>query len=103
MVSEATTTNEKIEVKRYKIQYPISDYTFPKETHIHIVRFDDTHLHIELTDERILSIPLWWIPTLYNATPAERNKFEINHGRDMILWDPDKCSINEEISIADYI
>jgi mRNA interferase HigB len=27
--------------------------------------------------EHILSIPLWWIPTLYNADAEERGKIEI--------------------------
>ena len=96
-------TDEKYKVKRYKIQYPVSAYTFPKETNIHAVRFDDNYIHIELTDERILSIPLWWIPTLYNAIPAEREKYEINQARNMIIWDPEKCSINEELRITDFL
>jgi hypothetical protein len=97
------TINKKFKVKRYKVQYPISAYTFPTETRIHKVRFDEDYIRIELTDERILSIPLWWIPTLYNALPEEREKYEINHSRDMIIWDPDKCGINDEIAIADYM
>jgi hypothetical protein len=57
----------------------------------------------ELTDGRVLSVPLWWIPTLHNATPEEREKYEINRSRTMIIWDPDKCSINDEVCIADYL
>ncbi len=60
-------------------------------------------MHVELTDQRILSIPLWWIPTVYNASEEDRSKFEINQSRTMIIWDPDKCGINDEISIADYL
>ena len=103
MNTAVETIDKHFKVKRYKVQYPISAYTFPTETRIHQVRFDDNYIHIELTDERILSIPLWWIPTLYNTSPEEREKYEINHNRDMIIWDPDKCTINEEIAIADYI
>ena len=33
----------------------------------------------------------------------DRKKFEINQSRTMIIWDPDKCGINDEISIADYL
>ena len=54
-------------MKRYEIPYPASAYTFPQDAHIHQVRFDDVHIHIELTDGRILSVPLKWIPTLYHA------------------------------------
>ena len=94
---------KKLEVKQYKIQYPASAYTFPQEAHIHRVWFDDKRIHIELTDERIISIPLWWIPTLHNADPAEREKYEINQARTMIIWHPEKCAINDEIRIVDYL
>ena len=93
------TTN----IRRYKIQHSIDEYTFPTEAHIHEVRFDDKHMHVELTDGRIISIPLWWIPTLHNASDEDRNKFQINLSRKMIIWDPEKSGINDEISIADYL
>ena len=67
------------------------------------MRFDDEYLHVELTDGRMLSIPLWWIPTLYNAARDEREKYEINRSRTMVIWDPDKCAINDELRIADYL
>src|SRR5687767_12269504 len=90
-------------IKRYKIQHSIDEYTFPKEAYIHAVRFDDKYMHVELTDGRILSIPLWWIPTVYNASDEDRNKFEINQSRTMIIWDPEKSGINDEINIVDYL
>jgi hypothetical protein len=90
-------------VKRYQIQYPISDYTFPAEAVIHEVNLDDEYIHVALTDGRILSIPLWWIPTVYHAPADEREKFEINRSRTMIIWDPDECQINDEIRVADYL
>jgi hypothetical protein len=95
--------DEKIQVKQYKIQYSIDEYTFPKEALIQAVRFDERYIHIELTDQRILSIPLWWIPTVYNASVEDRGKFAINQSRTMVIWDPDKCGINDEINIADYL
>ncbi len=94
---------EQIEVKRYAIPYPVSAYTFPREASIRYVRFDNLHIHIELTDGRILSVPLQWIPTLYYASPDEREKYEIDPSRTMLLWDPDKCGINDELHIADYL
>ena len=90
-------------VKRYSIAYPASEYTFPRDALIHDVRFDDTHIHLDLTDGRILSIPLWWIPTVYNAAPEDRLKFEINRSRTMIIWDPDKGNINDELRLEDYL
>ena len=103
MATKAEHSEEQFAVKRYKVHYPISAYTFPSEARIHQVRFDDEYLHVELTDGRMLSIPLWWIPTLYNAAPEEREKYEINRSRTMVIWDPDKCAINDELRIADYL
>ena len=88
---------------KYDIPYPVSAYTFPQEAIIHQVRFDDVHIRIELTDGRILSVPLKWIPTLYHASSDEREKYEISSDRKEILWDPDKCDINDELRIADYL
>ncbi len=102
MTSKAIAESE-LTVKRYAIAYPASEYTFPKHALIHAVRFDDTHIHLDLTDGRILSIPLWWIPTVYNATPEDRLKFEINRSRTMIIWDPDKGNINDELRLEDYL
>lgn len=103
MDTKANQVEEPLEVKRYEIQYPISAYTFPTEARIHQVGFDDEYLHVELTDGRKLSVPLWWIPTLYNAPAEEREKYEINRSRTMIIWDPEKCGINDELRIADYL
>ncbi|HXQ37238.1 MAG TPA: DUF2442 domain-containing protein [Anaerolineales bacterium] len=103
MVTETKQTNEKMKVKRYKIQHSIDEYTFPKEAYIHAIKFDDKHMHVELTDGRIISIPLWWIPSVYNASDEDRNKFEINQSRTMIIWNPEKCGINDEINIRDYL
>jgi hypothetical protein len=88
---------------RYKVQYPVSAYTYPSEARIHQARFDDEYIHVDLLDGRILSTPLRWIPTVYNAAPAERLKYEISRDRIMLLWDPDHCNINAEIRIADYL
>ncbi len=91
------------EVTRYEIQYPVSAYNFPQEAHIHQVQFDESYLHMDLTDGRKLSIPLWWIPTLYNASSEEREKYEINQRRTMLIWNPSKCAINDEVRLIDYL
>ena len=103
MTTEIELVEEQYEIKRYKIQYPISAYTFPNEARIHKVSFSDEDMQVELTDGRMLSIPLWWIPTLYNASPDEWEKYKINRSRTMIIWDPDKCGINDEVRIVDYL
>jgi len=103
MITGTKQTSEKMKVKRYKIQHSIDEYTFPKEAYIHAVKFDEKYIHIELTDERIISIPLMWIPTLYNASDENRKKFKISQSRRMVIWDPEKSGINDEINIRDYL
>lgn len=103
MVTGTKQTNEKMKVKRYKIQHSIDEYTFPEEAYIHTVNFDDKYMHVELTDERIISIPLMWLPTLYNASEKARTTFQISQNRRMILWDPEKSGINDEVNILDYL
>jgi len=102
MPTKVEDAEEPFAVKRYKVQYPISAHTLPSEARIHQVRFDEEYLHEQLMDGRMLSVPLWWIPTLHNAPREEREKYEINRSRTMMLWDPDKCAINDELCIADY-
>jgi hypothetical protein len=103
MATNAERVEEPSPVKHYKIQYPISAYTFPQDARIHQVRFDEDYMHVELMDGRVLSVPLWWIPTLHNATPEERANYEVSRDRTMVIWDPDKCGINDEVRIADYL
>ena len=98
-----TASKPKVSVKTHKIQYSLRDYTFPQEVKIASVRFDETHMHVTLADERILSIPLKWIPTLYHAKPAEREKYKINQTKRMLVWDPSACEINDDIRIEDYL
>ena len=89
--------------KWYDVPYPASAYTFPREALLHRVHFDEDYMHLELTDGRKLSVPLSWIPTLHNAPPEEREKYDISEDRKMIIWDPEKCSINDEVRISDYL
>ncbi|MDQ7053568.1 MAG: DUF2442 domain-containing protein [candidate division KSB1 bacterium] len=94
---------EERKVKRYKVQYPITEYTFPSDARIKSVRFDDQYIHVHLMDGRILSIPLRWIPTVYHAAPEMRARFEISPDKTMIIWDPETSGINDELSVADYL
>jgi hypothetical protein len=103
MITSTNQKDEVVQVKRFNIRYPIEEYTFPEEALINDVRFDEEFIHVDLTDRRVISIPLRWIPTVYHASMEDRRKFEINQSRTMIIWDPEKCGINDEISIADYL
>ncbi|HSB01734.1 MAG TPA: DUF2442 domain-containing protein, partial [Anaerolineales bacterium] len=89
--------------KWYDVAHPASAYIFPRETLLQRVHFDKDYMHLEITDGRVLSVPLSWIPTLHNAPQEEREKYEISQDRKMIIWDPDKYSINDEVRIEDYL
>ncbi len=103
MSTRAELVNGQSTIQRYKIQYPISAYTFPTEALIQEVQIDDSYLRIDLMDGRILSIPLSWIPTVCNATSEDRAKYRVNRSRTMIIWDPNEGSINEELRVEDYL
>ena len=89
MSTETKRVEGKTKARRFKIQYPISDYTFPQEARIHAISFSDEYMHVDLTDGRKLSVPLWCILTLHHALPEEREKFEINQSQTMVIWDPE--------------
>lgn len=54
----------------------------------------DQDLVVTMKDGRTISVPLWWYPTLFNATPTQRAEFEI--GRYGIHWP----EIDEDIELA---
>jgi hypothetical protein len=58
------------------------------------VRFDKHTMWIDLTDGRILGVPLAWFPRLLRATPAEREQVELT--RVGLHWE----AIDEDISVA---
>jgi hypothetical protein len=63
------------------------------------VNFTDDSLTVELSDGRVISLPLSWYPRLVHATPEERNNCQlIGHGEG-IHW-PD---LDEDISVENVI
>lgn len=58
------------------------------------VWFDDLNLWIELVDGRQLAVPLAYFPRLLNATPRQREQFEMSGGGTGIHWD----ALDEDIS-----
>jgi hypothetical protein len=44
------------------------------------IEFDEEMMHVRLTDGRIISVPLIWVPLLRDATPEQRAKYEIGGG-----------------------
>jgi Protein of unknown function (DUF2442) len=59
------------------------------------VAVTDTILTIKLTDDRILSVPLNWYPRLLNATPKERENWELLGDGYAIEW----VDLDEHIGI----
>ena len=58
------------------------------------VRFDDNVMWVELSDGRMLGVPLAWFPHLLHATPEQRQKYELTVSG--IHWD----ELDEDISVA---
>jgi hypothetical protein len=58
------------------------------------VRVDADKLSVALMDGRTITVPLVWYPRLANATPAQRNRWEVAGGGWGIHW-PD---IDEDLS-----
>ena len=61
------------------------------------VRFDDSTMWVELTDDRTLGVPLSWFPRLFDATPEQRNDYELSPRG--IHWD----ALDEDISVEGLI
>jgi hypothetical protein len=90
-------------IKHYEIQYPRSAYTFPTQARAEKVEFNDTHMIIHLQDGRIVHVPLAWIPTLANATPADREKVIIGWDGQLLHYDPEDGAINEDLLVASFM
>ncbi len=60
------------------------------------VNFDEDLMHVALTDGRIVSVPLIWFPLLHQATPEQRQQYEIGAGGVSLHW----SEFDEDISIA---
>lgn len=58
------------------------------------VRFDRDSLWVELSDGRVLGVPLAWFPRLLRATAAQRRQVLISSRG--LHWD----ALDEDISIA---
>ena len=63
------------------------------------VRFDDTRMWVDLSDERTLGIPLAWFPRLLHGTVEARQNWELIGPGVGIHW-PD---LDEDISVAGLI
>jgi hypothetical protein len=58
------------------------------------VKFDDNSMWVQMSDGRSLGVPLAWFPKLLQASPQQRQMYELSvHG---IHWD----TLDEDISVA---
>lgn len=64
-----------------------------------LVEFDSDMMHVQLTDGRIISVPIIWFPLLHQASPNERDKYEIGGGGISLHWP----EIDEDISVANLM
>jgi hypothetical protein len=60
------------------------------------VTFDAETMQVSLMDGRIISVPILWFPLLAEATPAQREVYEIGGGGSSLHWP----EIDEDISVA---
>jgi len=60
------------------------------------VKFDDEMMHVYLADGRIISVPIIWFPLLHEATPEQREQYEIGGGGISLHWP----EVDEDLSIA---
>jgi hypothetical protein len=58
------------------------------------IRFDDDSFWIDLSDGRVLGVPLAWFPRLLHATATQRQKVKISTRG--LHWE----DLDEDISIA---
>jgi len=58
------------------------------------VQITEDTVSVSLMDGRIISVPLAWYPRLFNATPEQRNNWQICGGGYGIHW----VDIDEDLS-----
>lgn len=60
------------------------------------VRFDDDMMWVDLTDGRVLGVPLEWFPVLHAAAPEQRANVEIGARGLSLHWE----ELDEDLSVA---
>jgi len=69
--------------------------SFPNNARARKLAFDNDAMWIELADGRKHGVPLAYFPRLLNATPEQREAYEISGGGIGLHWD----ELNEDISV----
>ncbi|MCI0439599.1 MAG: DUF2442 domain-containing protein [Chloroflexi bacterium] len=68
----------------------------PKTVLAEAVTFADEMMHVRLTDGRVISVPIIWFPLLHEASPRQRERYEIGGGGVSLHWP----EIDEDLSVA---
>ena len=63
------------------------------------VEFNHGMMNVFLTDGRIISVPIIWFPLLYEATPEQREGYEIGGGGVSLHWP----ELDEDLSVANLM
>jgi hypothetical protein len=63
------------------------------------VKFTNVMMEVALTDGRIIRVPMVWFPLLQEATPEQREKYEIGGGGISLHWP----EIDEDLSVANLL
>lgn len=58
------------------------------------VRFDENSMWVDLSDGRVIAVPLAWFPRLLHATPQQREQVEFSQLG--LHWE----ALDEDISVA---
>ena len=67
-----------------------------EEARARTVAVNDEAVSVDLVDGRTIIVPLGWYPRLWNATPEERDHFEIFGDGSYIHW-PD---LDEDLTVS---
>lgn len=60
------------------------------------VKFEGDMMFVTLLDGRVLGVPILWFPLLADATPAQRETYEIGGGGISLHWP----ELDEDISVS---
>ncbi len=72
------------------------DTQHPAATHVHV---SDDAITVELSDGRLIAVPLAWFPRLSHGNASERNNWRFIAGGRGIRW-PD---LDEDISVENLL
>lgn len=63
------------------------------------VWFDESRVYVELNDGRVAGSPLAWFPRLQQATPEQRNQYELVAGGYGIHWE----ELDEDLTAIEFL